>query len=241
MNLACVVIVVATAVGAFLLGCLYFGEMGGWLAAAACLYAPYFAVDLYVRTAWAEFAAFPFFALSLYGFGAYAKDRHRSHLLLGTATFAGILASHNGAALLFAPLLAAFIAVFAWTAKSWKVLAHQAVGLALGLGLAAFAWIPSLLMQKFVQIASLIEESNYATPGIFNRRGSARWTSNSGRRARSQNRELKLPASASTVPLGCARSPRSIPPPPTPYPATPWRERPVVLRFPGPAGRRRNP
>lgn len=167
MNLACVVIVLASAVGAFLLGRIYFGEMGGWLAAAAFIYAPYFAVDLYVRTAWAEFAAFPFFAFSLYGFGAYVKDRRRRYLLVGAAAFAGILASHNGAALLFAPLLAAFIAVGAWTAKSWKVLAHQAVGLALGLGLAAFVWIPSLLMQKFVQVAGLLQESNYANHFVY--------------------------------------------------------------------------
>jgi hypothetical protein len=46
--------------GMFLLARLYFGDAGGWLGAAAYLYAPYFAVDLYVRSAMEEFAAFPF-------------------------------------------------------------------------------------------------------------------------------------------------------------------------------------
>ena len=125
MNLACVLIVLASAAGAFLLGRLYFGDAGGWLTAAAYLYAPYFAVDLYVRTAWAEFAAFPFFAFSLYQFGAYAKDGRRRHLLLGAAAFAGILLSHHGAALLFAPLF--------WPVSSllnaWRV-NHGGLGLA---------------------------------------------------------------------------------------------------------------
>lgn len=167
MNLACIAIVVATAVGSFLLGRLHFGDAGGWIASAACLYAPYFAVDLYVRTAWAEFAAFPFFVFSLYAFGAYVKERRRAHLLLGASAFAGVLISHNAAALLFAPLLAVFICVGAWTARSWKVLAYQSGALALALALAAFVWIPSLLMQKFVQVAKLIHESNYTDHFVY--------------------------------------------------------------------------
>ena len=75
MNLACAAIVLLSAAGMFLLARLYFGDAGGWLGAAAYLYVPYFAVDLYVRSAMEEFAGFPFFALALYGFGAYARHR----------------------------------------------------------------------------------------------------------------------------------------------------------------------
>ena len=57
MNLACVSVVLLSAAGMFLLARLYFGAAGGWLGAAAFLYAPYFAVDLYVRSAMAEFCA----------------------------------------------------------------------------------------------------------------------------------------------------------------------------------------
>jgi len=109
INLACVVIVLASAAGMFLLAELYFGELGGWLAAAAYLYAPYFSVDLYVRSALAEFAAFPFFAFTLYGLGAYAKTRATKYLKIAAAAFAGILLCHNPAALLFGPLLGAFM------------------------------------------------------------------------------------------------------------------------------------
>ena len=80
MNLACLVVVLLSAAAMFLLARLYFGEAGGWLAAAAYLYVPYFAVDLYVRSAMEEFAAFPFFALALYGFGAYARSRKDASL-----------------------------------------------------------------------------------------------------------------------------------------------------------------
>ena len=154
INLACVVIVLASAAGMFLLARLYFGDAGGWLAAAAYLYAPYFAVDLYVRSALAEFAAFPFFVWALYGFAAYTKLGSRRRLLIGAAAFAGVMLSHNPAALLFTPLLLAFIV---FTSKSWKSLRHQAYGFALGLGLAAFVWIPGLTLNSLVQVKTLLK------------------------------------------------------------------------------------
>jgi len=161
INLALMVIVVASAFGMFLLGRLYFGPTGGWLAAAAYLYAPYFAVDLYVRSAMAEFAAFPFFAFALYGFGAYAKFGRRKYLLIGSAAFAGVLLCHNGAALLFAPMLAASIVLDAYTAESWRLLFAESAGIALGLALAAFVWVPSIAQNQYIllhQVERYIEQ-----------------------------------------------------------------------------------
>lgn len=150
INLACVSLVLASAAGMFLLGKLYFGEWGGWLAAAACLYAPYFSVDLYVRSALAEFTAFPFFAFSLYGFGAFATRGERGYLLLGALAYAGILCSHNAAALVFTPLLLAFFLFSAHRARSWSVLGNQISGWLIGLGLAALVWVPALLERTYV-------------------------------------------------------------------------------------------
>src|SRR5262249_56920233 len=62
-NLACVVIIVASAVFMRLLGQLYFGRAGGWLAAAAYIYSPYFHVDPFFRQTLARFSAFSFFHL----------------------------------------------------------------------------------------------------------------------------------------------------------------------------------
>ncbi len=172
MNLACITLVLASAAGIFLLGRLYFGAMGGWLGAAAYLYAPYFAVDLYVRTAWAEFAAFPFFAFALYGFGAYAKTGLRKYLLIGAAAYAGILASHNAAALLFTPVLLGFIALTAWTARSgagWgTILRNQLLGFALGLALAAFVWVPGVAMNNLVHVETLMQgRSQYTQHFVY--------------------------------------------------------------------------
>jgi len=157
INLASIVLVLAAALAMFLLGRLYFGDWGGILAAAAYLYAPYFSVNLYVRSALAEFAAFPFFALSLYGFGAYAKLRSRRYLLLGAAAYGGVLFSHNAAALLFTPLLLGFLAFTAWMARSRTVLRGQALGFLLGLGLGACIWVPSLIEKQYVGLFRLLQ------------------------------------------------------------------------------------
>ncbi|HJZ97371.1 MAG TPA: hypothetical protein VKE70_12755, partial [Candidatus Solibacter sp.] len=70
VNLTVATLAVLLAVGMFLLGRLFFGTLGGYLCAAAAVYAPYLDMDLYVRAALSEFSAFPFCAFAMYGFAA---------------------------------------------------------------------------------------------------------------------------------------------------------------------------
>jgi hypothetical protein len=136
---------------------LYFGARGGWLASAALLYAPYFSVDLFVRSAMAEFAAFPFAVLALYGFGAFAKFGKRGHLMVGTAAFAGVILSHNAASLMFTPLLIAFIAFTAWSEGRGRILVWQAAGFAIGLGLGAALWLPGMAERSDIHIDRVLQ------------------------------------------------------------------------------------
>jgi hypothetical protein len=145
----------------FLLGRLYFGETGGWLAAAGWLYAPYFAVDLYVRSALEELTALPLAALALYGFGSFARDRRRRHWIMGVAAYAALLGCHFPAALLFTPLVAAFLAFTAWKERSWRVLAGQGMGLGMGLALGAASWAPALIERRYVLMHRVTEGLNH--------------------------------------------------------------------------------
>jgi len=157
VNLACAIVVLVSAAGMFLLGRLYFGTPGGFLAAAAYLYTPYFATDLYIRSALEEFTAFAFYPLALYGFGAYARYGNRRSLLLGAAAYAGLVLSHLPATLLFSPLLGAFLVWTAWQEKSWGALRAQAGGLVLSLGLSAGVWVPVLLERQYVSLTRAVE------------------------------------------------------------------------------------
>src|SRR5262249_56715492 len=94
INLATATLVILFGAGMFLLGRLWFGELGGLLCAAAALYAPYVSLDLYARAALSAFSAFPVCALALYGFSPFGRDGHRRHVLLGGAAYAAVVLSH---------------------------------------------------------------------------------------------------------------------------------------------------
>lgn len=145
MNAATVLLIVASAAAMFLLGRWYFGPAGGAIAAVAYVYAPYFLVDLYVRTAFAEFSAFPFYPLAIYGFARHASSGERKYLALGALAYGAIWFAHSPAALLFAPLLGAFLLFVAWEQRSIRVLVTQIVAATFGMLLAAAVWLPSVV------------------------------------------------------------------------------------------------
>ena len=157
INLTCAVLVILFAAGMFLLGRLYFGVLGGYLAAAAAVYAPYVSLDLYVRSALSEFSAFPFCAFALYGFGAFARNGRRRYLAVGAASYAGVACSHFFAALCFTPLLVAFLIFTAKRSGQPAMLAHQVGGLLLGVGLSAFVWLPIVFEARYVQLHRAME------------------------------------------------------------------------------------
>jgi hypothetical protein len=157
LQLSALLFVGASAAGMYLLGTELFGRRGGWLAAAAYVYAPYFLVDLYVRTAFAELAAFPFYAFTLYGFLRHARDGRAWPLAVGAFAYAGVLLTHNPSALLFSPLLLCVLALRAWQARSWALAARSAAGVAMGLALSAFAWLPTMIERQFASLHRLLE------------------------------------------------------------------------------------
>jgi hypothetical protein len=148
INLATATLIVLFAAGMFLLARLYFGVPGGFLCAAAALYAPYMCMDLYVRAAWSEFSAFPFCAFALYGFAAFARHGRRRHLVLGAMAYAAVVLSHFMVAFYFTPLLVAFLLVTAKRAM-WRPLAMV---LLLGVGLSACVWLPVVFEGRYVQL-----------------------------------------------------------------------------------------
>lgn len=172
MNAACVVLIFGAAAAMFLLARWYFGAAGGALAAIAYVYAPYFLVDLYVRTAFAEFSAFPFYPLVLYGFARHAESRDRKHLALGALAYAAIWFAHTPAALLLSPLLGAFLLFLAWRARSDKLLATHVVAATLGMLIAASVWMPSVVEAEHAHTERLREgplrySNHYVAPAQF--------------------------------------------------------------------------
>ena len=172
MNAACIVLILASAASMFLLARWYFGPAGGAIAAVAYVWAPYTLVDLYVRTAWAEFASFPFYPLAIYGFARHAAEGNRKYLVLGSLAYAAIWYAHSPAALLFSPLLGAFVVFLSWRARSPRLLLAHGTALAGALLLAAVIWLPASTEAAYTHSDRLREgplkySNHYVTPKQF--------------------------------------------------------------------------
>ncbi len=156
-NIVGILAILASAVFMFFLAEYHFGSKAGLLAATAYVYAPYFQVDIFVRHDFSELTAFPLYPLSLYGFSRYAQERNLHFLVLGTAAWAAIMLSHNPSALLFSPLLLSFAVFFSWKVRSCRALAGMLAGICIGIGLAAFVWLPALTESRYVHLERALD------------------------------------------------------------------------------------
>ncbi len=157
LNLAVVALIVASAFAMHRFASFHFGRQGGWLAATAYVWAPYFCTDLFVRHAMAEFAAFAFYPIALDGLSRLAAGEGRRHATVAGLGVAGVVLCHPPAALLFMPIAAAFAAFLAWRARSVRLLAQGAGAIAMGLALSASAWLPALAERDEVRVDRLLE------------------------------------------------------------------------------------
>jgi hypothetical protein len=156
-NLALLALLCVAGLGMYRLAAEFYGPRGGLVAAVAYLFAPSLLVTLYVRHALADFAAFAFIPWALWGLYRFARDRHALALLIGAVSQALLLLSSNPVALIAFPALLLFLGWLACAERSGRVLLRGIWCLALGVGLAAFFWLPALAERRFVHLSRLLE------------------------------------------------------------------------------------
>ena len=166
----------------YLLAREFWGEIGGVLSGLFYVYAPYHALDIYVRGDVAEFWAYAFVPLMFYGFYKLFKNSQSSDDLetenskvkaqkskaqfkiqkfgmIGALGYAGIILSHNLTALMITPfLLASFLILIIYSKKETRILTtlYLILYTLLGLMFSAFYWIPALLEMKHTNVLSQI-------------------------------------------------------------------------------------
>jgi hypothetical protein len=149
---------VVSGIGMYLLAKDFFGRLGGVLASIFYVWAPYHAVDVYVRgamnEAWA-LAWFPFIFWTGYRLIKEKKKQTKWIIGLALAWFA-LLTSHNLMVLMFAPVFVGWLLLHLWREKAWTKIPHLAFSGILAFGLAAFFTLPALLENKFTQIESVL-------------------------------------------------------------------------------------
>lgn len=173
---------VLSGVSMYILAREFWGRLGGILSAIFYVWAPYHAVDVYVRGAMNESWALVFLPLILWAsyklisngrvlprvsLPASARSAARVSVTLSrvspalnwivvlTLSWTALLLSHNVIMLIFAPVFVLWVLLWLWQEKSWRKIFPLGFSGIWALGLAAFFTLPVVLEQKLVQVETL--------------------------------------------------------------------------------------
>lgn len=141
-------------VGMYLLAKEIFGKVPGLVGGILYLFAPYRALDSYVRGAVGESFALAVIPFVFYFYLRLIKIRNRKYFALATVTTFLFFVSHNIMTLVFAPLIIIWI-VFWLYKENWNSLKLSLVSLGLAFGLAAFFILPAFFEKGLVQTDAL--------------------------------------------------------------------------------------
>lgn len=148
---------VAAGVGMYLLARELFGKVPAIVAAVLYLFAPYRALDSYVRGAVGESFAIAIIPFVFYFYLKLIRSIERRYFVLATVSTALLFISHNIMTLLFTPLIAIWILLWLFKSK-WKGASPVILSFILAFGLAAFFLIPAFLEKSLVQTDSLTRD-----------------------------------------------------------------------------------
>lgn len=148
------------------------GRTAGYVAAAVYVYAPYIQyVDPHARGDLAEAFSFAFFPLALWALDRFRRRPSRRNWLASVLLVAAVILAHNLMAMVFFGLLLAWVAWQTlngqWPAADGRAPTHLSgliwpfLPLLLGVGLAAFFWLPVALEQKAVNLETLIGDGGH--------------------------------------------------------------------------------
>lgn len=119
------------------------------------MFAPYRALDTYVRGDVSESFSLAVIPLVLYFALQLIKKSSLKNKLGLTFSFAAFLTSHNILVMLFLPIIFLILTIWFWK-KDWKIIKSLILYLTLGFGLSAFFLIPAFFEKNLVQIDNLI-------------------------------------------------------------------------------------
>lgn len=150
--------IILSGVFMYLLARKLWGEIGGLVSSLFYVYAPYHAIDIYIRGDVAEFWAYAFIPLVFFGILKASDEKKWGYVVLGSLGYAGIILSHNLTALMITPFLILYI--FFLFFKQYKNkqyrLSYSLFILLFGVCLSAFYWLPALSELRFTNVLSQI-------------------------------------------------------------------------------------
>lgn len=140
-----------------------YGETAGIFSSILYLLAPYRFVDLYVRGAIGEHAAFLFLPLILYFFIKLSKSFALGSFIGASLSIAGLILTHNAVSLMFLPLIILYAGYLVLVSKVKKTLIFTMICIMLiGFGISAFFWVPAVFEAKYT-LRNIVTSGEYST------------------------------------------------------------------------------
>lgn len=151
----------------YLLSSSIFGPIGGFISSLFYTYAPYHALNIFVRGAMNEAWAAVFFPLIFYFSRKLVLDKKIKNLIGLSLSFTALLLSHNPMALTFTPIL--FVWVIFWffyqykkpfwpfIKRKFEIIIKLFLSGLLAACLSAFYTLPVIFETKFVKINTMFE------------------------------------------------------------------------------------
>ncbi len=136
----------------------FFGKLAGVVAAVFFVYAPYHAVDTYVRGALTEDLGILFLPVIFFFLYKYIKKQHLGFFLGSILSLSALLLAHNITALIFVPIALVWSLVWLVYEHKLKLLWSLAMIFGLSLGLSAFFVLPSILELNQINV---LQNSGY--------------------------------------------------------------------------------
>src|SRR3990167_4299607 len=157
-KLMMIVGIILSGVFMYLLARELWGKIGGLVSSLFYVYAPYHAVDIYVRGDVAEFWAYAFIPLAFYGFLKVYKEKKWKHIVIGAFGFSGVILSHNLTAMMITPFLMflLFFLLISDTKEKIGSMFYFLITLFFGISTSAFYWLPALSELRFTNVLSQI-------------------------------------------------------------------------------------
>lgn len=142
------------AIGMYILAKELFGKIPGLTGAILFMFAPYRALDAYVRGAIGELFGLSLIPFVFYFFLRLIKTGNKKYFTLATLSTFLFFISHNIMTLIFTPFLIIWILYFLYQEK-WKWLKVTIISLSLAFGLSAFFILPAFFEKNLVQTDAL--------------------------------------------------------------------------------------
>jgi hypothetical protein len=147
----------------YLLSKEFFGKLGGLTSAVLYTYAPYHAVDVYVRGALPEFWSMVFLPLIFWSFYKLSKDYKWKYILAAIISLSFLILSHDLVMVMAGPFIFVFIIFLGITCKNKiRYLLTSCASLIFAFITTAYFWIPSFFEKGYTMVNLLTEElANY--------------------------------------------------------------------------------